>query len=285
MNWEIQILQFLQEIRNPFLTSIMEAITFMAESLFIVLVIALLYWCVDKKRSIKLGWIVLFSSVINGVVKNIVKMPRPFERGVVTPIRVETATSYSFPSGHTQIATSFWGGAMCILRSSGVTILGTVLILFTAFTRLYLGVHWPMDVIGGIILGILCVLIGDKLLDAKKGFTKYHVIFVSIVAVLGMILPIEADLAKAIGALFGMVLGSYLEKKYVNFKEKQKLKNQLIKIAIGIIGTGILYVGLKILLPNMNIGYMIRYAAVLLWIVVGAPWVFTNILEKNKNKK
>ncbi|MEG0014885.1 MAG: phosphatase PAP2 family protein [Cellulosilyticaceae bacterium] len=280
MNWEIQILQFLQEIRNPFLTSIMEAITFMAESLFIVVIIALLYWCVDKQRSLKIAWIVLFSSVINGIVKNIVKMPRPFQRGIVTPIRVETATSYSFPSGHTQIATSFWGGAMTIFRDRSVVILGSVFIILTAITRLYLGVHWPIDVIGGIVLGVICISIADKTLDIKKGFTKVHIVVVGIAAIGILILPVDGDLAKVIGALLGMVVGAYLERRYINFKEKQPWKKQLIKIAIGIGGTLILYAGLKILLPSAKISYMIRYMVVLLWIVAGAPLMFNRMLEK-----
>lgn len=284
MNWEIQVLQFLQEIRNPFLTAIMEAITFMAESLFLIMIISLLYWCVDKKKSIRIGWIVLFSGVANGIVKNIVKMPRPFQKGVVSPIRVETATSYSFPSGHTQIATSFWGSAMMILKNRSVIILGSILIVLTALTRLYLGVHWPMDVLGGITLGIICVWIGDKLLDIEKGFTKSHIIGVGIVAILAIILPVDGDLVKSIGALLGVVVGSYLEKKHINFKEKQVLKIQIQKIAIGILGTILLYIGLKIILPSMNIFYMIRYAVVVLWIVAGAPLMFKKMFEP-VNKK
>lgn len=282
MNWEIQILQFLQEIRNPFFTSLMEAITFMAESLFIVVIIALLYWCVDKQKSLKIAWIVLFSSVINGVVKNIVKMPRPFQRGVVTPIRVETATGYSFPSGHTQIATSFWGGAMTLFKDKSVVLLGSAFILSTAFTRLYLGVHWPLDVLGGIVLGIICVIIGDKLVDIKKGFTKVHIVGCSIAAIAVLILPVDGDLAKAIGALLGMVVGAYLESKYIHFKEKQPWKKQLIKIGIGVGGTILLYVSLKMLLPSVKIGDMLRYMMVLLWIVAGAPWTFNQVLEKGK---
>lgn len=285
MNWEIQVLQFLQEIRNPFLTAIMEAITFMAESFFLIMIISLLYWCVDKKKSIRIGWIVLFSGVINGMIKNIVKMPRPFQKGVVSPIRVETATSYSFPSGHTQIATSFWGSAMIILRNKSVMILGTVLIILTAITRLYLGVHWPVDVLGGIVVGIICVGIGDKLLDVEKGFVKMHIVGVAIIAILAVILPVDGDLVKSIGALLGVVVGSYLEKKYINFKERQSIKIQIQKAIIGILGTVLLYLGLKIILPSLNIFYMIRYAVVVLWIVAGAPLVFKQLFETNNNRR
>lgn len=283
MNWEIQVLQFLQEVRSPFLTAVMEAITFLAESLFIVTIVALLYWCIDKKKSIKIGWIVLVSGTVNGILKNVFKMPRPFQRGVVSPIRVETATGYSFPSGHTQIATSFWGSAMIILRNKSVVVLGSIIILLVGLTRLYLGVHWPMDVLGGIVMGIICVLIADRLLDTEKGFTKVHVAIVSIVILILMVLPIDADLAKGIGALWGLVVGGYLENHYIKFQEKKPMNIQLQKIAIGLVGTGILYGGMKIVLPAITIGYMIRYAVLLVWIVAGAPYIF-NMLFENKKK-
>lgn len=284
MNWEIQILQFLQEIRTPFVTAIMEAITFMAESFFLIFIISLLYWCIDKKKTIRIGWIILFSGVVNGVIKNIVKMPRPFQKGVVTPIRVETATSYSFPSGHTQIATSFWGSAMLIAKTKAMAIIGSGMVLLIGFTRLYLGVHWPMDVLAGIIIGGACVIIADKLIDVEKGFGITHIVGVIGIATVIAIMPVDGDLAKGIGALVGLTIGGYLEKKYINFKEKQKMTIQLKKVAIGIIGTILLYVGLKIVLPIDNVFYIIRYAIVVLWVVAGAPLVFKNKFERDLQK-
>ena len=61
-------------------------------------------------------------------------MPRPFDLGVVKPIRAETATSFSFPSGHTQTATSFWSGAMLVLRTKGMYVMGSCIILLTALS-------------------------------------------------------------------------------------------------------------------------------------------------------
>ncbi|MDF2879117.1 MAG: phosphoesterase PA-phosphatase related protein, partial [Clostridia bacterium] len=132
MNFQIQILQYLESVRTDFLTAIMVSITMMAESLFLVSILAILYWCVDKVKSIRLAFIVLFSSVINGVIKTIVQMPRPFEKGVIIPLRVETATSSSFPSGHTQSATSFWGGSSFILKSRLSLVMAAFMVGLTA---------------------------------------------------------------------------------------------------------------------------------------------------------
>ncbi|MHC1748751.1 MAG: phosphatase PAP2 family protein [Cellulosilyticaceae bacterium] len=281
MKWEVILLQNLQEIRNPVLTAFMEAITSMAESLFIVILIAVLYWCIDKKRSLRIGWIVLFSAGINGIVKNIVRMPRPFQKGVTSPIRVQTATSYSFPSGHTQLATTFWGSSMMILKGNFTYIVGTALILLTAFSRLYLGVHWPTDVIGGIIFGVVSLIIGLKLIDEKATITKVHVIGVSIAFIVCTAMPIDADLAKTIGALWGLTFGAYLEQKYIHFIEKETLKNQIIKVIVGFTVTILLYIGMKTLMPKNILTDMIRYSVVLLWVSAGAPYLFKKLFNKN----
>lgn len=280
MNWEIIFLQQLEGIRQPFLTALIEAITFFAESGFVALVIAILYWCVDKRKGVRLGWIVLVSGVVNGAIKNIFKMPRPFQAGVVSPVRVETATGYSFPSGHTQTATSFWGALMLMVRTQKMVMLGITMMILTAFSRLYLGVHWPIDVIGGIITGIGCVMIADRLIDEKKGITPNHVLGISIVTLLLMLLHIDPDLAKTTGALWGLVMGVYLEQKYIRFEPMQPKGIQYKKVAIGLGGMGILYLLLKTMMPGGIQMDMMRYAVLMLWMSAGAPYIFVKISRK-----
>jgi hypothetical protein len=277
MNFQIQILQYLESIRTDFLTAIMVSITMMAESLFLVSILAILYWCVDKVKSIRLAFIVLFSSVINGVIKTIVQMPRPFEKGVIIPIRVETATSSSFPSGHTQSATSFWGGSSFILKSRLSLVMAAFMVGLTAFSRLYLGVHWPMDVIGGILFGLLSIFMANHIVGENALVKRNHIIAISIVALLGMAMPIEKDLAKAIASLWGMLCGLYVEQKHIQFEPIQKLKVQIVKVIIGMTTIIIIYIGLKNLFPKDKLFDMIRYAILLLWITAGAPYLFKSI--------
>lgn len=274
MNWEIELLQNLQNIRNPFLTAIMEAFSFMAESLFLVIIVATLYWCIDKKKMVRLAWLVLVSGVTNGILKNIIKAPRPFQKGVVSPLRVETATSYSFPSGHTQGATTFWLGTASLFKNKSILAMGIVMILLTGVSRMYLGVHWPMDVIGGIITGILTLLVADLLYDESKGFKKAHVLGVSILVVLAIIFPIEEDLTSAVGALWGFVTGVYMEQNYIKFNVGGDWKVQLKKILLGFGVTLVVYIGFEKMIGTNPLLEMIRHAIVLLWISAGAPYIF-----------
>ena len=101
-NLEINILKYIQSLRTDVLNNIFELITMFGEEMIVVLLIAILYFAVDKKYAQKFLFVMLASLCFNGIIKNIVRRPRPFTVDGITCIRKETATGYSFPSGHTQ---------------------------------------------------------------------------------------------------------------------------------------------------------------------------------------
>lgn len=279
MNIQIQILQFLEQMRTETLTLIMTVITMMAESLFLSAIVMMLYWCVDKTKSKRLGWMIFFSTGINGIVKNIIKMPRPFQVGIVSPIRVQTATSYSFPSGHTQAATSFWGSSMIVLKQKSVIVVGCMMIALTGFSRLYLGVHWPMDVVGGILFGAISILIANQLINEKGEMTKWHVLGASIAFILALIFNVDVNLYKTIASIWGFALGAFLEQKYIQFTPIQPKRIQVVKVIIGLVGLVILQIGLKKVFMDHKIFHMIRYALVMLWALAGAPYCFKKFIK------
>ena len=275
-----QILVFFESIRTDFLTLFFTTITMMAEHLFLVLLLATLYWLVDKRKARQLAWFMLFNGVANGIMKSIVNMPRPFDKGVVKPLRAETATGSSFPSGHTQTATSFWTGSMLILKTRASVVLGSVMILLTALSRLYLGVHWPMDVIAGIVFGLIFTYFAQLLIDKEGKLTQKHVLISSILFLGVLIFNVEPDLYKTVAALWGFCLGSYLENEWINFEVKGSRREQFTKIIIGIIGILVIYVGIKKFLPAIKVIHMIRYALVMIWIMAGAPYIFNKVNKK-----
>lgn len=279
MEYQIKILQGLQAIRSDYLTLLFTVITMMAEEIFLTLLIATIYWCVDKKKGLRLGFIVLLNSAVNGIVKEIVKMPRPYVKGVVSGLRVETAGGYSFPSGHTQAATSFWGGSMLILKHKKVTILGSMMILLTALSRMYLGVHWPMDVLGGIFFGLIFTYFACEMVG-PDGKMKENIVLISSIGLLAvLVLPVNAAIYRAIATLWGLCVGSYIEQKYIQFKEKGTLKEQVTKLSIGIIGFVVIYIGLgDHLLPDVKVIHILQNALYTLWVAVGAPWLFKKFI-------
>ncbi|ONI46261.1 hypothetical protein AN641_01920 [Candidatus Epulonipiscioides gigas] len=92
-----------------------------------------------------------------------------------------------------------------------------------------------------------------------------------------LILPTPDEIVLSISCLFGLVSGVTLEKKYIKMKVRTTLKNQIAKLIIGFAGTGILYVILELTMLDMKISNMIKYILLLLYIIVGAPYIFTKL--------
>lgn len=270
MELQRQLLQFFEMNRNDGLTLLLTTITTLAEKAFLVIVLSILYWCVHKEKGKKLAWFVLFGALGNSIIKNIVKMPRPYELGVVKPLRMQTATGYSFPSGHTQSATSFWGGSMIIFKTKASIVIGTVMILLTALSRLYLGVHWPMDVIGGIGFGFICLYFASKMLDDSKGITLNHILSTSLLCVVCLLFNVRHDFYSAVAAMWGFCLGAFIEQRYIQFTSK----TSIYRIMIGVVGILVLYIGIGKCLPHIKMVSMLKNALVMIWIIAGAPYFF-----------
>ena len=274
---QAEILQQIAGFRTENMTLMMSAISQLASPIFIIAVIAALYWCVDKEKSRRWGFFVLFSTAINSVLKQIIKMPRPYEEGVVSPVYIQKGNSYAFPSGHTQAAVSFWGGAMYLLRTKASIIIGSLAVLFVGFSRLYLGVHWPMDVIGGIFFGILSIITADLLLPAHKNIDKNILYCISGFVIIAILFNVGSSVAGSIAALWGLLTGVYLEEQYIQFETAASKGKQIIKLIIGYAGMGVIYVGIAHMLPEIKEVEMLKNALVLLWTTAGAPCIFKKL--------
>lgn len=274
MKWEISILQFLEIIRSERLSSFFQLITITGESVFLLVIIATVYWCFNKKVGLKLGFVMLFSAVSNGVLKNIVKAPRPFELGVVGPLRKHTATGYSFPSGHTQGVTTFWVALMVYIKEKWVYYVGVGMILLVALSRLYLGVHWPIDVMTAILMGVVFMAIGEFLFKRIENISVLNLLFICILIGSTLALNFDSDYTKSIGTLVGIIIGMILERRYVSFSTKGSFKLQVSKVAAGFGSLMLVAGGLKLLLPGLVVYDFIRYILMAMWIIAGAPYMF-----------
>ena len=143
------LLYALEGLRTPLLDKVMAAITLLGGELFFMVIAVGAFWCVSKREGYYLMIVGFFGTVINQFLKILCCVPRPWIKDpdftIVESARAE-ATGYSFPSGHTQNAVATYGG---IARYTGRKWLRAVLIVLTvliAFSRMYLGVHTPLDV-------------------------------------------------------------------------------------------------------------------------------------------
>lgn len=274
MHIQSQILIFLEEIRNTTLTLFFTSVSIMSETLFIFIFLAVLYWLYDKTKARRIAWFVLFNGVCNGVIKGIINMPRPFQLGVVRPIRIETATGSSFPSGHTQTATAFWSGCYDVLRTRATKILAIIMVTLTAISRMYLGVHWPMDVIGAIIFGLIFTYFASQLINENSEFTSTHIIVISSMLLIVLMVNVHEDLYKIVASLWGFSLGSYLEQQYIQFEYVKKRRVQVVRLMIGLLGIVFIYVAMDKIFESIKLVEMIKYILICLWTTAGAPYIF-----------
>ncbi|MGI6702011.1 MAG: phosphatase PAP2 family protein [Christensenellales bacterium] len=226
------------------------AVTFMGEELFLLLGIFIIYWGLNKKFGEYLV-ITLFATIgTNGLLKAIFKRPRPFLNDGFSDLRhvkvdnffVNTtglSHSYSFPSGHSQLAGSLFTATALYYRKRPLTIIMAVLIVLMMMSRVYLGVHYPTDVIAGGLIGV-GVALGMYFLLKKFSNAKI-VILLSLFALVIITLIYEivtdatsaADTAKMAGLAAGAIAGFIIESKYIDFKVDGSFFRRAFRVLIG----------------------------------------------------
>lgn len=258
---ELEILRSIQSIANPFLDFLFQAITICGEQMILISIISIIYWAVDKKFGEYIAYSVLTSVLLNNAIKDIFKMKRPIGEEGIRTLREETATGYSFPSGHTQGASSFYGAIAIYLKKKPMYIIATVIIILIGFSRLYLGVHYPKDVIVGAILGVLTSLVCYKLYNKfNNKMMLYTITFIIFIPALTF--AQSTDFIKGMGTYLGFLLGIFIEKKYVNFSTEGTTGNKIVRVLIGVLILLILKTGLKVILPSGSIFAFIRYTLI-----------------------
>ena len=282
MSVQVEIIKFIQSFGNGFLDIFFELITLFGEETVLVLLAAFVFLSVDKNKGYKLIFTIASGTCFNALIKNIVKFERPIGIEGIFSKRVETATGYSFPSGHTQATSTFWSSLSIITKNKGLCIFSAVLIVLVAVSRLYLGVHWPTDVIFGALFGIVWALLIDKVFDYIHKNKSYRLLIgASSIFVILTILLGDNDFYKSAGLLAGLSLGYVTEDKFVNMSINMSRKNKILTYVILIGGLLIIKSALKLIFPQTLIFSMLRYFLVGFW-AFGAVPIFANMLYNVK---
>lgn len=153
------ILTSVQSIASPALDAVALAVTQLGSEYAYVAMLVIVYLAVDARSGRVLGLALLGGYYLNQHAKALVDTQRPY---VLHPellrggdAAVQTAPGAAFPSGHAQSAATFWGLAAMLGRRGWLVAVATLLTLAIGVTRIYLGVHWPVDVLGGTVLGLI----------------------------------------------------------------------------------------------------------------------------------
>lgn len=261
-------------------------LTFLGNEGFYLVLLPLVYWCVDKRTGARMTFLFLLSAYFNSAAKELVDQPRPFEYDsrVKPLVRAEGG---GLPSGHTQHAVVVWGYLAMRFGSLWAWALAVLLMIGIPLSRLYLGVHFPTDLVGGYILGILLLISYGRVeprVEAvlmAKGAAWQLAIALILPALLIILLPSGTGSGLSAGAtLMGIGVGMVLEHRWVGFRSGGPWRRRVFRLLIGVSVSVGLWVGLKAAFGALEpepLFRFIRYGLLGLWTALGAPWIFCRL--------
>lgn len=305
----MEFLKLLEIIRTPLLDKFFSTITHFGEETLFILIGLVFFWCINKKKGYFLLSVGLIGTVINQFLKLIFRIPRPWvldKKFTIVESARDAATGYSFPSGHTQSAVGVFGSIARFSKKMSSQIICVVIAVLVAFSRMYLGVHTPLDVF--VSIGIAIILIFAIYPIIEKGFENkksMRILFASMSALSISYLmfvsfykfPSDTDIHnlksgiengyKMLGCILGIWLSYEIDQKYINFKTDGAWYVQVLKLVLGLIPVLIIKSVLKqpllSLFNGSNIADFIRYF--LLTAFAGCIWPMTFSLFNKFSKK
>jgi len=260
---DIAYLLFLQNIREAlggYLNSFFVFISSIAVDYYIMVPALILFWTIDKKRGSRVLLTLGTSLGIGAFLKSTFCVYRPWIRDSrVTPPEeiLHGATGYSFPSGHSFGAGGLWNAlAVNYRKYRGFVIMCVIMVLLTMFSRNFLGVHTPQDVLAGAGVSLLCAFGICKLCDLIDRRPNLDWVVLAVVTALVAVLLVyirtksypqdyvdgvllvdpkkmTVDGFKDPGRFYGIVLGWFIERRWIRFETEGTLRQKVVRAFVG----------------------------------------------------
>jgi membrane-associated phospholipid phosphatase len=290
----------------------MKLFSFLGTEDFFMVALPIIYWCYDTTLGMQVAFILMFSNSVNCFFKVAFHGPRPYWYSPLIK-GLASETSFGVPSNHMQSATVLWGIMAAWLRKPWAWITAVALTLLIGLSRLYLGVHFPHDILIGFLLGVVLVWV---VVRYWKPVTKWlaaltlrqqilTAFLVSLGLVLFTIIPVvwlnaihwqppqewAAYAALAVsyqdiftfgGTLFGLLAGYAWLQKQGCFDAHGTGGQLVLRFLIGVAGVLAIRYGLKAIFPEgetlaASIFRFVRYTLIGFWVTGGAPWCFIRL--------
>ncbi len=308
----MDIILFLQSLGN-WLKPVMEFFTFLGFEEFYLAIMPAIYWCFNTMMGVRLAVMLVVTTGVNAVLKVAFHSPRPY--WVSDKVQaMSSETSFGIPSGHGQNAVSLWGTWGYSMKRPWAWILAIVVAFMIGFSRLYLGMHFPVDVLAGWVVGAILLwsfirleipivkwikeqstlgqlttyglislgilLIGNAVLWSLRGW-QLPPEWIQMAAKAGSPLdPISRDgITLSAAIFFGLGSGLILIKQQGGFDPKGIWWKRIVRYILGMVVAVGIWAGLKAIFPSgeefiPQVFRFIRYGLLGFWVVAGAPLVF-----------
>lgn len=292
----MEFLRILESIRMPGLNEFMLLITQFGEETAFLVAALIMFWCFDKYRGYYLLSVGFIGTILNQFMKLLFRIPRPWVADpnfTILEQAREAAAGYSFPSGHTQSAVGTFGAIAYTAKNRWVRIAAIAVAVLVPFSRMYIGVHTPQDVLVAAAMALaLIFLLRPVVLGKTKKYIPALLVGMTVLAA-GFLcfvefFPFPADIDPhnlesgvknaytLAGSLLGLLVVYIADEKWLNFEVKAIWWAQLLKIAAGLGLVLAVKSGLKTPLNALlgeSVGRGARYFLIV--VVAGILWPLT----------
>lgn len=306
MQWEVDLMVWIQSWLGDVGTAIASFFTLFGESFMIVLVLGFLYWCWDKRDGVRVGLNCLTALIWNAQFKSVYQRLRPYMEHaeikclkMVKPVAPDdpllydpNLQGYSFPSAHSTVAAVTYGSLAQTFRKKWITILCTALMVLVGISRFCVGVHYPTDVLVGWAMGLLAIVVMPWLQKKIKN-TKLLYLLILAMSVPGIFFSTLEDYFSLLGLMIGFLAGTLYEQKYVHFENTRVWWRMVLRMVVGAAVFLGVSEGIKLLfdadyLTTVTLGaHMVRTGryALACFVVMGPYPMLFRILDKKSVRK
>ncbi len=269
----LEFIRTVQGFANPFTDAFLTIFNMLSQQYFLVFLVALIYWTIDKRKGEQLAYSLLLTINISCGIKGIFKIPRPYTYEGIRVKNISTAPGYSFPSADSSAAASVAFTIGSWTKKPVFKWLLAIYVILIGFCRIYFGLHFPTDVLGGFLIGIIVAYSIKIILDNIKDTFKLNIILV-LVLLLFALWKQEPDYYKTLGLILGAVAGIEIEHKFVNFDNNIPFSKKVFRLILGLIGIIIIALLTSRFMPEGNIYYVIEKFLLTFFAVGVYPWIF-----------
>ncbi|QSO46979.1 phosphatase PAP2 family protein [Alicyclobacillus mengziensis] len=274
--WQYELIRYVQLWHAAWLEKGLHILTIMGTERFYVLALPIIFWGINKRFGLRLAYSFLTSMYACNWLKDAFQVVRPIGIPGVHSAYTETSSGYALPSGHAQGGATFWGLLGLWIRKAWFWVLVVVLVFCIGFSRVYFGLHWPLDVIVGWILGLLFAFlfwwIGQWWTYRQYAF-KIRMTFAVAIPTIMLIVHTGTTSAEYAMLLLGIGVGAVLEERWLGLELAPEWWRRVSAVVIGIAGV----IALQWLIKwpvEVVLWRLVRDLLIGVWGTLGAPYVF-----------
>lgn len=239
-NWEISLIEWCQKYIPSFIIKLLDLISNIGDTIIIVPIIGFFYLCYDKKIGKRIIYNTLMGLVISSSIKNIFKRRRPyFDNRSIECLKVVDKKydkydvlkqGFSFPSMHSTNIVVVSGTIYNSFKKRPLLFISIIISFIVGISRFILGCHYPTDVFAGWLLGVIVIVIFDKIQDSIS--EKYQRLLLLAIGIISLLFSSSNDYLSSFGISIGFICCEVFDDRYCNFDNTNNLIRMIFRLVL-----------------------------------------------------